>query len=100
MDLDQFISLEPAAFKKLIEDGYLDDHGIWIVDIYNALIVRAAEHPAHVEQLAASAVDAYLGSGLLNEAILYLELQARALLTQHKLNDAVVLVERIAESGS
>ena len=100
MDLDQFISLEPPAFKKLIEDGHLDDHGIWIVDIYNALIVRALEHPAQVEQLAASAVEAYLGSGLLNEAILYLELQARALLTQHKLKDAVVLVERIADLES
>lgn len=100
MDVDQFISLEPAAFKELIEDGYLDDHGIWIVDIYNALIVRASEHPAHVEQLAASAVEAYLGSGLLNEAILYLELQARALLTQHKLKDAVVVVERIASLES
>jgi len=66
MDLDQFISLEPAAFKKLIEAGYLDDHGIWFVDVYNALIERAPEHPAHVKQLAASAVEAYLGSGLLN----------------------------------
>jgi len=97
MDLDQFISLEPVAFKKLIEGGYLDNHGIWIVDVYNALIERALDHPAHVEQLAASAVEAYLGSGLLNEAILYLELQARALLIQHKLKDAVVLVERIAD---
>lgn len=41
-------------------------------------------------------MEAYLGSGLLNEAILYLELQSRALLTQHKFKDAVVLVERIA----
>lgn len=49
MDLDQFISLEPAAFKKLIEAGYLDDHGIWIVDVYNALIERAPEHPARGE---------------------------------------------------
>jgi tetratricopeptide (TPR) repeat protein len=100
MDLDQFISLEPAAFKKLIEDGYLDDHGIWIVDIYNTLIEHASDHPAHVEQLAASAVEAYLGFGLIDEAILYLELQARALLTQHKLKDAVVLVERIADLES
>ncbi len=100
MDLDEFISLQPAAFKKLIEDGYLDHHGIWIVDIYNALIKSATEHPAHVEQLAASAVEAYLNSGLLNEAILYLELQVRALLTQHKFKDAVVLVERIADLES
>jgi len=97
MDLGQLISLEPAAFKRLIEEGYLDDHGIWIVDIYNTLIVRASEHPTRVEQLAASAVDAYLDSGRSNEAILYLELQARVLLTQHKLNDAVVLIERIAD---
>lgn len=45
-------------------------------------------------------MEAYLGLGLLNEAILYLELQARALLTQHKLKDAVVLVERIADFES
>lgn len=100
MDLDQFISLEPATFKKLIEDGYLDDHGIWIVDIYNALIERAPEYPAHVEQLAASAVEAYLGSGLLDEAILYLELQARAMLTQHNFQEAVLLVKRIADLES
>ncbi|MDP9709479.1 UNVERIFIED_ORG: tetratricopeptide (TPR) repeat protein [Pseudomonas fluorescens] len=100
MDLDQFISLEPSAFKKLIEGGYLDDHGIWIVDVYNALIERAAEHPAQVEQLAASAVEAYLGSGLFDEATMYLELQVRALLTQQKFRDAVVLVERIADLES
>ncbi|HBN9794421.1 TPA: hypothetical protein NIE97_003217 [Pseudomonas aeruginosa] len=97
MELDKLVLLEPSAFRKLIDDGYLDNHGIWIVDVYNALMGLVPEHPSHVEELAAAAVEAYTASNCLDEALLYMELQARALLTQRKLDEAVGVVKCIAD---
>ncbi len=41
MDLDQLITIEPAAFKQLLEEDYFDNNGIYIIRVYNALMRSA-----------------------------------------------------------
>lgn len=96
MDLDQLIKIEPAAFRQLLEEDYFDNNGIYIIEVYNALISSAQDNPNQVARLAEVAVEVYSSSGQEDETILYLELQARALLAAQNLEQAMLLVERIA----
>lgn len=96
MDLDKLINLEPSEFKKLIEENYFDNNGIYIINVYNALIRCGKDQPVQVARLAEVAVDSYFNSGQTEETILYLELQVRALLSSQDITQAVLLVERIA----
>jgi hypothetical protein len=96
MDLDQLITFEPAAFRQLLEEDYFDNNGIYIIRVYNALMRSAQEQPFQVVRLAEVAVEIYSDSGQEDETILYLELQVRALLHGQNLNQAMLLVERIA----
>lgn len=96
MDLDQLIAFEPAAFRQLLEEDYFDNNGIYIGDVYNALMRSAQDKPIDVARLAEVAVEIYSHSGQNDEAILYLELQARALLSAQNLDRAILLVEHIA----
>lgn len=97
MDLDQLITFEPAAFRQLLEEDYFDNNGIYIIDVYNALMRSAQDKPTEVALLAEVAVEFYSNSGQEDETILYLELQARALLGDQNLDKAMLLVERIAD---
>lgn len=96
MDLDQLITIEPAAFKQLLEEDYFDNNGIYIIRVYNALMQSVLDQPVKVARLAEAAVEVYSESGNDEETILYLELQVRALLCDQNLNQAILLIERIA----
>jgi len=96
MDLDQLVTLEPAAFKQLLEEDYFDNNGIYIIRVYNALMRCAQDQPDKVVRLAEAAVEVYSNAGQDDETILYLELQVRALLCDQNLKQALLLVERIA----
>ncbi|MBD8254055.1 hypothetical protein IFT96_01570 [Pseudomonas fluorescens] len=96
MDLDQLITVEPAAFRRLLEEDYFDSNGIYIIQVYNALIRSAMDQPSKVARLAEVAVEVYSETGNDEETILYLELQIRALLCDQNINQAMLLVERIA----
>lgn len=96
MELDQLITLEPAAFRQLLEEDYFDINGIYIIEVYNALMRSAQDQPVQVAHLAEVAVEIYSNFGQVDETILYLELQARALLGGQNLDRAMLLVERIA----
>jgi tetratricopeptide (TPR) repeat protein len=96
MDLDQIVTLEPAAFRQLIEEDYFDNNGIYIGEVYNALMSNAVGQAVQVARLAEVAVEVYSHAGQDDETILYLELQIRALLCDQNLDQAMLLVERIA----
>ncbi|QBZ90032.1 hypothetical protein EPZ47_15320 [Pseudomonas viciae] len=96
MDLDELITIEPAAFKQLLEEDYFDNNGIYIIRVYNALMRSAQDQPVQVACLAEVAVEVYSEAGKDDETILYLELQIRALLCDQNLNQVMLLVERIA----
>ena len=96
MDLDQLITIEPGAFRQLLEEDYFDNNGIYIIRVYNALMHSALDQPVKVARLAEVAVEVYSKAGNDEETILYLELQIRALLCDQNLNQAMLLVERIA----
>jgi len=96
MDLDLLITSGPAAFRQLLEEDYFDNNGIYIVDVYNALISGAHEYPDQVASIAQVAVEYYSNSGQVDESILYLELKVRVLLGDKNLNQAMLLIERIA----
>lgn len=96
MDLDQLITSGPSAFRQLLEENYFDNNGIYIVDVYNALIQCAQDSPDQVASFAEVAVEFYSHSGQVDETILYLELHVRALLGDKNLNRAMLLIERIA----
>jgi tetratricopeptide (TPR) repeat protein len=96
MDLNQLVKIEPIAFRQLLEEDYFDNNGIYIIDVYNALIGSAQDSPFQVARLAEVAVEIYSSSGQKDETILYLELQVRALLGAQNLDRAMLLVERIA----
>lgn len=96
MDLDQLITIEPAAFRQLLKEDYFDNNGIYIIRVYNALMQSALDQPVKVARLAEVAVEVYSEAGKDEETILYLELQIRALLCDQNFNQAMLLVERIA----
>lgn len=96
MELDQLITIEPAAFRQLLEEDYFDNNGIYIIRVYNALMQSALDQPVKVARLAEVAVEVYSKAGNDDETILYLELQIRALLCDQNINQAMLLVERIA----
>lgn len=96
MDLDQLITIEPAAFRQLLEEDYFDNNGIYIIRVYNALMRSAQDQPVQVACLAEVAVEVYSEAGKDDETILYLELQIRALLCDQNINQAMLLIERIA----
>jgi tetratricopeptide (TPR) repeat protein len=79
-----------------LKEDYFDNNGIYIGDVYNALIQRILDLPQQVARLAEAAVAVYLESGQDDEAILYLELQSRALLSDQRFDEAILLVERFA----
>lgn len=95
MDLRQLILLPPATFAKLIEDDYFNCNGIYIIEVYNALVEHAMDHSLKVIALANAAVEIYLSQDKPDEAILYLELRIRAELCRKAFDVAMQLLERI-----
>ncbi|MFI8375514.1 hypothetical protein ACIGCH_15665 [Pseudomonas helleri] len=97
MELHQLSSLDPDAFKQLLEEDYFDLNGIYIIEVYNALMHGVLETPAQIARLAEVAVEVYTAQGREEETILYLELQARALLYGKDFHQAMQLINRIAD---
>ncbi|MDH1701901.1 tetratricopeptide repeat protein [Comamonas terrigena] len=97
MDLKELIKLDPEVFKQLLEEDYFDNNGIYIIDVYNTLILCAKDQPDQVVSFAEAAVEVYTNTGQDDETILYLELQVRALLCNQSFQQAYILIERIAD---
>lgn len=94
MDLDQWAYLEPLAFKQQLLDN-CDFHEIYVVDLYNALIQKASEDPSRIAKLAEIAVEVFDSLGLADEALLFLELHARSLLSNDDIDQAMSIITRI-----
>ena len=74
MELHQLSSLDPDALKQLLKEDYFDLNGIYIIEVYNALMHGVLETPAQIARLAEVAVEVYTAQGREEETILYLEL--------------------------
>jgi tetratricopeptide (TPR) repeat protein len=94
MDLEQWTSLEPLAFKQHLLDN-CDTDDIYLVDLYNALIQKAAKEPARVAEMADVAVAALDSVGEVDGALLFLELHARCHLFNGDIDLAMAIISRI-----
>lgn len=94
MELDQWTSLDPSAFKQQLLDNYETDE-TYVVDLYNALIQRAKEFPTRIAKLAEAAVEIYVSLWDDDKALLFLELLARANLANNDVAGAMTVLSRI-----
>ncbi|WP_408596263.1 hypothetical protein [Pseudomonas sp. PLMAX] len=60
MDLSQLFSLPPTEFARLVDEDYFDCNGIYIIEVYNALMRSCVDYPSEVVSLAKAAIDVYL----------------------------------------
>jgi len=95
MDLDQWTSLEPSAFKQqLLHNRYVPDC-VGPVDLYNALIQKAKVDPARIAKIAETAVEVFDSLGEMDETLLFLELHARSHLGNDDIDRAMSIITRI-----
>jgi tetratricopeptide (TPR) repeat protein len=97
MDLSQLFSLPATEFARLVDEDYFDCNGIYIIEVYNALMRSCVDYPSEVVSLAKAAIDVYLAQERPDEAILYMELYARTELIRKDVGTALTVLESIAQ---
>src|SRR5260221_4474644 len=95
MDLDQWTSLEPSAFRQQLLENRHSLDGISLVELYNSLIQKVKGDPTRVAKLAETAVDVFDSVGEADEALLFLELHARSHLGNDDIDQAMSIIARI-----
>lgn len=94
MELDQWPYLGPSAFRQHLLDN-CDTQEIYVVDLYNTLILKASEEPSRITKLVEIAVEVFDSIGVADEVLLFLELHARCHLANNDIDQAMSIITRI-----